>query len=78
MFCDSLTYDADLLDGIVRRLGDGQVLLGTDYPFIAREQPTGAVLAERPELRCAVGRANAMSLIDAVAAVRRGRPRDRA
>lgn len=68
--CDSLTYDADALDLAVRRFGATQVLLGTDYPFLARERPAGAVLAERDALRGPIGRDNALSLLDTITTAR--------
>lgn len=70
VFCDSLTYDADALDVVVARFGGARVLLGTDYPFPARERPAGAVLAARETLRAPVGRDNALSLVDTIAADR--------
>jgi aminocarboxymuconate-semialdehyde decarboxylase len=70
VYCDSLTYDADALDVVLARFGETHVLLGTDYPFPARERPAGAVLAAREHLRATVGRAHALSLVDTVAAER--------
>jgi hypothetical protein len=50
------------------------VLLGTDYPFVARQRPAGAGLdgaAVLPEdVRSAIGRANTTALLDALAADR--------
>lgn len=46
LFCDSLTYDADSLELCVKRFGAGHVMVGTDYPFAARELPTGKVLQD--------------------------------
>lgn len=67
LYADSLTYDADQLGIVAGRIGGGHVLLGTDYPFIARERPAGAVLHNSPglteELVGAIGRDNAFSLI---------------
>lgn len=60
---DSLTYDPAQLQIVADRLGAGQVVLGTDYPFIARERPPGAVLRDCPALRSAVGRENALTLL---------------
>ena len=68
LYSDSLTYDAESLLLAVHRFGAGHVLLGTDYPFAARETPAGAVLravSDRlpAELRAAIGAANAEVLI---------------
>ncbi|WP_214364750.1 amidohydrolase family protein [Pseudonocardia sp. H11422] len=66
LWCDSLTYDAASLELAVTRFGADHVLLGTDYPFAARESPPGAVLSGLNErLRAAVGRENALSLLEA-------------
>jgi aminocarboxymuconate-semialdehyde decarboxylase len=51
----------------VQRYGDEHVLLGTDYPFAARESPAGAVLREphdrlTSECRAAIGAGNARAL----------------
>lgn len=46
LWSDSLTYDADTLDLSVRRFGADHIVVGTDYPFSAREFPAGAVLAD--------------------------------
>lgn len=43
---DSLTYDAAGLALAAERFGTGHVLLGTDSPFAAREEPPGAAVAE--------------------------------
>jgi len=64
LYSDSLTYDVESLLLAVHRYGADHVMLGTDYPFTARESPAGAVIGEaRPrlstELRTAVGSANA-------------------
>jgi aminocarboxymuconate-semialdehyde decarboxylase len=45
LWCDSLTYDAASLLLAVARFGADHIVLGTDYPFDAREAPAGAVLA---------------------------------
>ncbi|GLZ48153.1 hypothetical protein Acsp06_43380 [Actinomycetospora sp. NBRC 106375] len=52
LWCDSLTYDPASLELAVARFGADHVVLGTDYPFAAREQPPGAVLtdARRPAI----------------------------
>ena len=75
LYCDSLTYDPDGLALAVRRFGATQVLLGTDYPFIARERPAGAGLeaaADRlPEdVVAAIGRENAFRLVEDLATAR--------
>lgn len=46
IWCDSLTYDADSLELSIRRFGTGHVVVGTDYPFSAREVPAGMVLTD--------------------------------
>lgn len=46
LYSDSLTYDPLSLYLSVRRFGADHVLLGTDYPFAAREDPPGAVLSQ--------------------------------
>lgn len=50
LWCDSLTYDGPALRLAAERFGPGHVVLGTDYPFDAREQPAGAVLRAWPDL----------------------------
>lgn len=63
LWCDSLTYDDASLQLAVRRFGADHIVLGTDYPFAAREQPAGAVLAHLdPQLRRRVGTTNACAL----------------
>jgi aminocarboxymuconate-semialdehyde decarboxylase len=49
LWCDSLTYDVPALRLAAERFGPGHVVLGTDYPFDAREQPPGAVLRAAQE-----------------------------
>ncbi|OOL32693.1 aminocarboxymuconate-semialdehyde decarboxylase [Rhodococcus rhodochrous] len=67
LWCDSLTYDAAALGQAVARFGGEHVLLGTDYPFAARETPPGAVLgACSDELAAAIRRDNAAELIATV------------
>lgn len=65
LWCDSLTYDAASLRLALDRFGPEHVLLGTDYPFAARESPPGAVLAELtdPGLSERIGSANARALL---------------
>lgn len=66
LWCDSLTYDATSLRLVLDRVGDDHVVLGTDYPFAAREAPAGAVLADLGSaLAHRVGRANGDSLLSA-------------
>jgi aminocarboxymuconate-semialdehyde decarboxylase len=55
LWCDSLTYDVAGLLLAAERFGAGHVVLGTDYPFDAREQPAGAVLAALAEVTTAAG-----------------------
>lgn len=72
LWCDSLTYDAEALAHSVNRFGAEHVLLGTDYPFAARETPPGAVLGACPdELAAAIRRDNAAELIATVAPLTR-------
>jgi aminocarboxymuconate-semialdehyde decarboxylase len=67
LWCDSLTYDPDSLALAVTRFGAEHVVLGTDYPFAAREDPPGAVLTGLdPALRAAIARSNALPLLDRV------------
>lgn len=64
LWCDSLTYDAASLQLSVTRFGAEHVVLGTDYPFAAREAPAGAVLdGLDDDLRAAIGRANALTAL---------------
>jgi aminocarboxymuconate-semialdehyde decarboxylase len=44
-WADTLTYDVDNLLLLKARLGADKLMVGTDYPFDAREVPPGAVLA---------------------------------
>jgi aminocarboxymuconate-semialdehyde decarboxylase len=64
LWCDSLTYDVPALRLATERFGPGHVVLGTDYPFDAREQPAGAVLREAGDQGAA--RANALALLNPV------------
>lgn len=64
---DSLTYDVSSLLLAVRRYGAEHVYLGTDYPFAAMEDPTGAVLMGdeiSDQLKAAIGRDNALALME--------------
>jgi len=65
LWCDSLTYDVDSLVLAAHRFTSDHVVLGTDYPFTAREVPAGAVLDEAaarlPVER--IGRDNAFELL---------------
>jgi aminocarboxymuconate-semialdehyde decarboxylase len=68
LYSDSLTYDAASLALAVHRYGPEHVVLGTDYPFAAKEEPTGAVLTAPDEelsapLKAAIGRDNALALM---------------
>ncbi|MGH8998753.1 MAG: amidohydrolase family protein [Acidimicrobiia bacterium] len=44
LYADSLTYDPDSLALVLSRFGGDHVMLGTDYPFAARETPPGAAV----------------------------------
>jgi aminocarboxymuconate-semialdehyde decarboxylase len=73
LWCDSLTYDVEGLRLSSERFGAGHVVLGTDYPFDAREEPAGAVLtaaAGHVEGTANIARENALALLAAA-----GRPR---
>jgi len=68
LYSDSLTYDVEGLLLAMHRYGAGHVMLGTDYPFAARESPVGAVISEAcsrltAALRAAVGVTNAYGLL---------------
>lgn len=68
LMADSLTYDPDALALVLEKFGDTQVMLGTDYPFIAREVPPDRVLRDAPaaftaERLDAVARGNAERLL---------------
>lgn len=68
MWCDSLTYDVDALALAAHRFTADHVVLGTDYPFTAREVPAGAVLdraADRLPVE-RIGRDNALELLTRV------------
>jgi len=43
-WADSLTYDPDVLRLAATVFGEGHVLLGSDFPFAAREEPLGDAL----------------------------------
>ncbi len=71
MYCDSLTYDPECLLLAIHRFGADHVLLGTDYPFAARETPAGAALDGTeprlsPQTREAIAHENALELMGAV------------
>ncbi|HEY1920602.1 MAG TPA: amidohydrolase family protein [Streptosporangiaceae bacterium] len=67
LWCDSLTYDVAGLRLAAQRFGPDHVVLGTDYPFDAREQPAGAVLAEAAAAQAGelagAARENALALL---------------
>jgi aminocarboxymuconate-semialdehyde decarboxylase len=44
LWADSLTYDAESLALTLARFGSDHVVIGTDYPFAARETPAGATI----------------------------------
>ena len=63
LWVDSLTYDPLALDHAIARFGAEHVVLGTDYPFAAREEPPGAVLTDLDNLsrdRCSHDNAHAL------------------
>lgn len=71
MFCDSLTYEPRSLALAIARFGEGHVMLGTDYPFVAREDPPGKVLDPdgsiiASEMADAIRGSNALTLISAI------------
>lgn len=67
LWCDSLTYDVASLQLAVQRFGADHVVLGTDYPFAAREQPAGAVLTHLdPRLKLRLASQNACTLCSGV------------
>lgn len=73
LWCDSLTYDGPALRLAAGRFGPDHVVLGTDYPFDAREQPAGAVfqVADLP-VTAAAARENALALLSGIRATKNG------
>jgi aminocarboxymuconate-semialdehyde decarboxylase len=69
LWCDSLTYDVDGLLFAAARFGADHMVLGTDYPFDAREQPAGAVLTAAADIPVTKGMArdNALALLAGLA-----------
>jgi aminocarboxymuconate-semialdehyde decarboxylase len=64
LWTDSLTYDATSLRLVLDRVGEDHVVLGTDYPFAAREAPAGAVLGDLdPSMRARIGAVNGETLM---------------
>lgn len=64
LWTDSLTYDATSLRLVLDRVGESHVVLGTDYPFAAREAPAGAVLDDlAPDLRTRIAAENGETLM---------------
>jgi aminocarboxymuconate-semialdehyde decarboxylase len=64
LWTDSLTYDATSLRLVLDRVGEDHVVLGTDYPFAAREAPAGAVLRDlEPTTATRIGVTNGESLL---------------
>lgn len=49
--CDSLAYDSPSLHLAIERFGIGSVMVGSDYPFAARETPPGATVAAARSVR---------------------------
>ena len=74
LWCDTLTYDVPALRLAAERFGPGHVVLGTDYPFDAREQPPGAVLqaAADPPVTAAMTRDSALELLSKARATASG------
>lgn len=65
LWCDSLTYEIASLALAAQRFGEEHVVLGTDYPFPAREAPAGAILDEGPaRWRPAIGCENPTRLLE--------------
>ncbi|WP_396932130.1 amidohydrolase family protein [Mycolicibacterium sp.] len=63
LLCDSLTYDLASLELALTRFGHDHVMMGTDYPFAARETPAGSILADlSDDLRARVSRSNLCTL----------------
>jgi len=44
LYCDTLTFDAENLALVARRIGAEHLMIGSDYPFVVMEDPPGAVL----------------------------------
>lgn len=44
IFTDSLVHDKDALELLVKVIGEGQVMLGTDYPFPLGELDCGKLI----------------------------------
>ncbi len=44
LYYDSLVYDSTNLQFMIDRLGVEQIIVGTDYPFLLREEPAGKVV----------------------------------
>jgi aminocarboxymuconate-semialdehyde decarboxylase len=66
LWCDSLSYDEHSLVLAAQRFGAAHVVLGTDYPFAARESPAGDVLTRAAELlpgAAGIARANPLTLL---------------
>lgn len=67
LWSDSLTYDVDSLQLAITRFGADHIVLGTDYPFAAKESPAGAVLSGLDhDLRARIQRGNTDLLCAAV------------
>lgn len=69
LWTDSLTYDATSLRLVLDRAGEDHVVLGTDYPFAAREAPAGAVLRDLdPDRASRIRAVNGRTLLTPTAA----------
>jgi aminocarboxymuconate-semialdehyde decarboxylase len=67
LYCDTLTFDAENLAVVARRIGAGHLMIGSDYPFAVMEDPPGAVLDGDGEFdeatKRALRRENALRLL---------------
>jgi aminocarboxymuconate-semialdehyde decarboxylase len=68
-YCDTLTFDAENLAVVARRIGAEHLVIGSDYPFVVMEDPPGAVIDTVPEfddaIRKGLRRDNALRLLGA-------------
>lgn len=67
LYCDTLTFDAENLALVARRIGAEHLMIGSDYPFAVMEDPPGAVLDGAAEFdeptKRALRRDNALRLL---------------